>query len=65
MCRSKFLTSRGRLIKTLANSRMPDGEHQIEWNKKDEQGNAVRAGTYILQLNMGGKIETRKLSVVS
>jgi hypothetical protein len=61
----KIYDATGRLVKTLANSRMAKGEHQIEWDRKDEQGNAVSAGTYILRLNSGNKTETRKLSVVS
>ena len=55
----------GRLIKTLANSRMREGEYQIEWGRKDALGNTVSAGTYILQLNAGSKTETRKLSVTA
>lgn len=54
----------GGLIKTLAGRQMAKGEHQIIWDRKDAQGNAVSAGTYVLQLNAGGEIETRKLSVV-
>ena len=53
-----------RLIKTLAGRQMTQGEHQIDWDRKDAQGNAVSAGTYILQFNVGGEIETRKLSIV-
>ena len=53
----------GRLIKTLANSRMPEGEYQIEWDRKYALGDTVSEGTYILQLNAGGKMETRKLIV--
>ena len=54
----------GRLIKTLADRPMTQGEHQIDWDRKDAQGNAVSAGTYVLQFNVRGEIETRKLSIV-
>src|SRR5215213_10308305 len=40
----------GRLIKTLADSKKLQGEHQIEWNARDESGNAVPAGIYFLRM---------------
>jgi len=43
----------GGLVKTLADYRMPKGDHQIEWNKRDEAGNAVSPGIYILQFDAG------------
>ena len=61
----KIYDATGRLIKTLADSRLPEGEHQIEWDRKDEQGNTVSAGIYILQFKGSGKTVTRKLSVIS
>jgi hypothetical protein len=53
----------GRLIKTLADEKMEEGNHQIEWNKTDEAGNTVSAGIYILQFDTANTSETRKLSV--
>ncbi|MBK9983022.1 MAG: T9SS type A sorting domain-containing protein [Saprospiraceae bacterium] len=56
----------GRLIKTLAESTLPEGENQIEWNKTDEYGNTVSAGIYILQLNAGTEYsDLRKLTVMN
>ncbi|HKC36921.1 MAG TPA: FlgD immunoglobulin-like domain containing protein [Chitinophagaceae bacterium] len=60
----KLLDVKGRLIKTLVNRRMTQGEHQIEWDKKDEQGKAVPAGIYVLQIVANGKSETMKLSII-
>lgn len=60
----KIYDATGRLIKTLAERRMAKGEYQIDWDRKDAKGNAVSAGTYILQFNVGGETETRKLSIV-
>ena len=53
------------LVRTLSNDKITPERHQIEWDRKDTQGNTVSAGIYIIQLNAGGKTETRKLSVVS
>jgi len=56
----------GRLIKTLADSRLPEGENQIEWNKTDEYGKTVTAGIYILQLEAGpDNSDSRKLTVMN
>jgi hypothetical protein len=54
----------GRLIKTLAQSRMTEGEHQIDWNKTDEAGNTVSAGIYIAKFDAGDYSTTKKLSVI-
>ena len=41
----------GRLIKVIADDRMMQGVHQIEWNKTDEAGSAVSAGLYVVRLD--------------
>jgi hypothetical protein len=54
----------GRLIKTLADAEMQAGTHQIVWNAKDEKGNAVSAGIYLLRMQAGNYSETKKLLIV-
>lgn len=54
----------GRLIKTLANEQMQQGSHQLTWNARDEKGNAVGSGIYVLKLQAGDYIETKKILVV-
>ena len=60
----KIFDVRGRLIKTLANSRMSEGAHQITWDKSDEAGNTVSAGIYILRFDAGTFSDTKKFSVI-
>ena len=55
----------GRLIKTLANKNLQHGNHQFEWTKKDDKGNRVAAGIYVLQFDTGKKSEIRKLVVIN
>jgi hypothetical protein len=55
----------GRLVKTIANGKMSQGYHQIEWNSKDETGKVVPPGIYVLQVVTNGKSETKKLSVMN
>ncbi len=54
----------GRLIKILADNEMLQGNHQIEWNAKNENGNAVSAGTYFFRLDAGNNSQTKKLLVI-
>jgi FlgD Ig-like domain len=55
----------GRLIKTIANSQMQPGTHQLTWNATNENGNAVATGVYYLKLNAGSSyVETKKISLI-
>jgi hypothetical protein len=60
----KLFDLEGRLIRTLANENMSEGEHTITWNSRDENGNKVNAGIYLLKLQAASEIETVRLSVV-
>ena len=60
----KIYDATGRLIKTLANRNMTQGDYQIEWNKKDEKGNPVSAGIYILRFDAGNYSDTKRLSII-
>ncbi|MEX6689554.1 FlgD immunoglobulin-like domain containing protein [Danxiaibacter flavus] len=55
----------GRLVRTLLTESVQQGVHQFLWNAKDENGSPVATGIYIIQLNEGNKMQTRKLFVVS
>ena len=54
----------GTLIKTLANTQMEHGNHQLIWNARDEKGSPVTGGIYLLKLQAGDYSETKKMSVV-
>jgi flagellar hook assembly protein FlgD len=61
----KIYEATGRLIRTLTAEKMETGSHQVESNEKDEDGNTVSAGIYILQFDTPNKSETKKLLVVN
>ena len=61
----KIYEASGRLIRTLAAEKMEQGSQQVEWNEKDDQGNTVSAGIYILQFDTPNKSETKKLAVIN
>jgi hypothetical protein len=61
----KIYEASGRLIRTLAAEYMEKGSHLVEWNEKDEDGNTVSAGIYILQFDSPDKSEAKKLAVIN
>lgn len=54
----------GRLIKTLANTAMQQGNHQLLWNASDDNGHAAPAGVYLLRLDLGNYSEIKKLLLI-
>jgi len=52
------------LIKILADAQMQTGTHQLVWNAKDKSGSAVGTGIYLLKMQAGNHVETKKVSVV-
>lgn len=53
----------GRCIKTLMDTKGSPGEGTIVWNGKDQQGNELKAGTYIVSLIVNGQ-ENEALKVI-
>jgi agmatine deiminase len=53
----------GQLIRTLANQTYSAGVHEITWDRRDESGNEVLSGVYILKLVTEKGIDLKKLIV--
>ena len=51
-------------MKTLVDAQMQPGAHQLTWNARDEKGSAVVTGIYLLKMQAGNYVETKKISVV-
>lgn len=51
----------GALIRTLINEHKMKGEYKTIWNGKDKNGKEVQTGLYIVRLNSGRNIYTRKV----
>jgi len=51
-------------VKTLADVQMQQGAHQLIWNARDEKGNAVNGGVYLLKMQAGNYTETKKIVVM-
>ncbi len=51
----------GRLVRTFNVSSIGPGYHQIEWDARDDQGNAVSAGVYFLRFNIETNYQVQKV----
>ncbi len=52
----------GRLVRILIDEpAMPAGDHGLTWNGLDAGGAPVRSGVYFYELQVGGRIHTRKM----
>ncbi|MEA1972288.1 MAG: FlgD immunoglobulin-like domain containing protein, partial [Candidatus Cloacimonadota bacterium] len=51
---------KGQKVNTLINENMLHGNHQIEWNGKNENGNNVSSGVYFYKLDVNGNTKEMK-----
>ncbi len=54
----------GRKIRTLISSAYPAGSHQIQWDGRDDTGNAVASGIYINRIEAGKYTQSRKMMLL-
>jgi hypothetical protein len=52
---------RGRLIRRLADTAYPAGDHGLLWDGRDSAGRLVPAGVYFARLEANGTTQTRKI----
>ena len=51
----------GREIKVLQRGIRTPGHGKVQWNATNDKGQQVSAGVYLYQINMGGKMDTKKM----
>jgi hypothetical protein len=54
----------GRLVRVLANELVPPGRTQRAWDCRDQRGNRVPAGNYLIRLDTGAHRNCQKVVVV-
>jgi len=54
----------GRRVRTLLRSELPAGPHAATWNGTDDAGRDVPAGVYVARLQVGERVEARKLALI-
>jgi hypothetical protein len=52
---------RGRPVRELVNASAPAGRHQIAWDGRNQQGQAVASGVYFYRLAAGDFVQTKKM----
>lgn len=55
---------RGYAVRTIHRGSLSGGEHALAWDSRDNNGQAMPAGTYLLRLHGGDKLQTHKLLLV-
>lgn len=55
----------GRRVRTLQNGPMGAGPHEIEWNLRDDEGQALKPGIYFVRAQAGGQTFKRRVAVVN
>jgi hypothetical protein len=51
----------GRLVRTLIDERLPQAQHDVEWDGRDDRGGFVASGVYFYRLVAPGFRSTRKM----
>jgi hypothetical protein len=54
----------GRKVATLVDAPVEAGQHEVRWNGRSADGSAVASGVYLLRLEAGDRVATRRLTVV-
>jgi hypothetical protein len=54
----------GQKVKTLVNANLSAGYHSVNWNGKNDMGQAVSAGVYLYQMQSEGFSATRKMVIL-
>ncbi len=54
----------GRLVRTLIDRELSAGEHIVQWDSTDDNGNIVASGTYLYRLTADDYIESKKMTLV-
>ncbi len=55
---------RGRLVATLLDGIVPAGTREAIWTGRDSAGRAMASGSYLARLQVGGKLQTVRMSLV-
>jgi len=52
---------KGQLVRTLVDEKLPEGEHSIVWDGRDNGGRKAGSGVYFYRLTAGENVETKRM----
>jgi flagellar hook assembly protein FlgD len=55
----------GRLVATVADKKMQEGPHSINWDAHSSGGRKLSPGIYLIRIEAGDLKETRKVSLIN
>ena len=55
---------KGQRVKMLYNGFLSQGHHSVVWNGLDEKGTAVSSSVYFVRIEMNGKSQTHKMTLI-
>ncbi len=55
---------RGRVVRWLGSGRWAAGPHALRWDGRDDRGEPLPSGVYLVRLEAGGQVATRKVVLV-
>ncbi len=63
--RIDIYNARGQFVRSLVDSKLPGGKHEIKWDARDMNGKAVRSGVYFFRMRVGDRIHHKKLLLIT
>lgn len=57
----EVFNTKGQKVKQLLKEQMPNGQHSVVWNGKDDTGKPVSSGIYFYRMTSGVNISTKKM----
>ncbi len=60
----KIYNIRGQAVRTLIDGQMAPGRHTVQWDGRDDRGDAVSSGVYLYRISAGDFSESRKMTLL-
>jgi len=60
----KIYTLEGRLVRTLVDAQLAQGDHEFLWDGRDQRTRALPSGVYVYQLQGRDFVESKKAALL-
>jgi hypothetical protein len=62
--RLRIYSLQGRLVRTLVQGELPEGQHSVTWHGRDDAGRTVASGSYIVRLEAPDRSQSRRITLL-